>query len=445
MRKRPELVRASSDMTAERMLVTIEPGKETRDVTITMSPATFIEGHVVDPDGRPSSGASLRVYTTDGQTRANFGRVNSDGNFKVQVEPGKLIIGADYLPAETDSLKTYFPGVVDLNSAVQLDLLEGETRSDLNFRLQLATRVHVSGIVTDPMRSSAASSGTAYLAPQERLRGIYPPTVPVTAIPGKENSQFEFEDIRPGKYTLFVVMQDDASSFHIGKMPVAVDSDDVKGLAVTVYPEVEIKGRIISSVLRGPNDPVITPRLGPASPEAALEIPPMTQLGKVTFDSKFDFTISNISEGEYVIGLTGLPPDTALIEAREGTRRLLNNTLTVTHDAPKPLTLIVGPGGAITGIVSDSNGKPVPFAPVMLLTEKSARLSELNLGERASADASGNYRFRGIPPGNYIILSFYPQDPSEFQRNESRGYPVSVTPGSATTINLPLLGGTAPR
>jgi len=438
-----DLVRATSDMTFEGMFVTIEADKEVQGRTILMVPPTAIVGHVIDPDGQPSVGARIQTYTMTGQPRDSYARVDDNGNYKILVTPGKMVISADYTPAETDSVKTYYPGVVDLSSAIPLYLSEGDSRSDVSFRLQSAAKVRVSGTIADPFRTSAAIAGYAYLEPQEMPRGPqdFSPRVSVNTVTGKQDPQFEFDDIRTGKYTLFVVMEENGGRFNVGRTPVIVDSDNVEGLVVTVHPGVDVKGHI-TSVLpsnSSSSEPVIRPVLASDPPSLPRRLQSASGYGTVSVDSKLDFTITDVPEGEYFILLSGLPPDSALIEARQGTKRLVNNKLTVSGSVSVPLTLTMGPGSTITGSVSDSNGNPVAGVPVILLPEKSARRSNTD-SRNPITDASGNFRLRGVAPGNYIILSALPEDLNALQSNEARGYPFSVSSGDNININLPFLG-----
>jgi hypothetical protein len=83
------------------------------------------------------------------------------------------------------------------------------------------------------------------------------------------------------------------------------------------------------------------------------------------------------------------------------------------------------------------------MVPVLLLPEKAARLNAIDF-RRASTDSNGNYQIRGVAPGNYVILSLIPSEPSALEQNEWRGYPVSVTSGGNVSMNLPFLGVVLP-
>ena len=217
----------------------------------------------------------------------------------------------------------------------------------------------------------------------------------------------------------------------------------MKDLVVIARPGVDVKGRITVQGTALPDNAAITPVLIPFPTAMPQLIQTVSGFGSVTFDSKTEFTITNVPPGEYAIRLVGLPPDTAVVESRKGTTRLTKGLFSVSTDSPEPLTLMVSPAGTIAGAVVDANGRPAPMVPVMLLPEKAARLNATDL-RRASTDSTGNYQIRGVPPGNCTILSLIPSDASVLEQNEWRGYPVSVDSGGIVSMNLPFLGVVLP-
>jgi hypothetical protein len=428
----PGMVRALSDSTLERMLVTVESGKETSNVVITMSPQTAIEGHVTDPDGQPSWGAQIFVRSRDGQPRGSA-RVDENGDFKVTVQPGQMVVSADYAPAETDSLKTYYPGVTDFASAIPLNLSEGDVRSGVSFRMQIASRVRVSGSITDPLRSGTVVDGRVFLEPQEAQRTDFSPSVPVAVVPGMEKLLFEFENIRSGDYTLFAVLKDDGGRSSLGRIPLNIGADNISGLVVSVRPGVDVRGHIAFSGTRAPDDPMLLPvLLGDLESLPGVIRDAIQVASKV--DSNSDFTISNVPPGEYIVQLSGSSKAWALIETHAGTKRLVNNKLTISGDSPDLLNLTVGPAATISGTVLGFSGKPVARAPVWLLPEKALRRTNTKF-RLQQADANGKFTLY-VSPGNYTVISIPTEDTGEIERNESLGYSVSVMSGDSININL---------
>jgi hypothetical protein len=83
-------------------------------------------------------------------------------------------------------------------------------------------------------------------------------------------------------------------------------------------------------------------------------------------------------------------------------------------------------GGAIMGTVKDElTGKPVPFAPVRLIT------STQTIG--ATTNDSGEYSIKGIPPGSYTV------EFRSLSHTVRSIHEVKVTSGSISYVNTSLI------
>jgi hypothetical protein len=432
------MVRASSDNTVERIIVTVGSQRETKSYVAIMSPETVVEGHVTDPDGKPSAGAQIRIYYNNNREQGSFGRVDKDGDFHVVVSPGRLTLSADFDPAETDVVKTYYPGVLSSNAAVNLDVLEGEVRRDVDFRMLPAVKVRVSGHATGPY-SIGSMSGHAFLEPQEPLQNTqkFFPNVELHNSPGRNALEFQFEDVLSGSYNLFIVIAEADGRFNLGKQAVTVESTDLHDLSVAVHPGTDVHGQIVFQGIPAPGFSdmrvAIYPENMPDRIRTAMD------LGKVTFTSNTDFIISDVPDGEYSLFLYGAPAGTALISTRQGAVSKNDSSFKVSGSTTESLLLAVGKAGTISGRIVDGDHNPTPTVPIVLLPSKEVR-SKFTRYRRAVADGDGLFHFDDIAPGDYTVISIGANSQSDFERNEYQGYPVSVTPGSSTTIDVPFLG-----
>jgi hypothetical protein len=105
--------------------------------------------------------------------------------------------------------------------------------------------------------------------------------------------------------------------------------------------------------------------------------------------------------GQYVAGFSG--PNTEIPAGRwtDGW-----NTVTIGGASEATVTFIVSTSpGSLRGIVSDARREPVAGAPVYL--EPYDAEARLRLGEPrvTRTDIRGTYRFAGLPPGTYRIVS----------------------------------------
>lgn len=126
-------------------------------------------------------------------------------------------------------------------------------------------------------------------------------------------------------------------------------------------------------------------------------------------------------------------------------------------DSP-PMILKLIPEGVIYGRMSEEDGEPIEGAPVQLLVHRlqdGRMVWEQKPG--AVTDEDGNFRFAGLPPGNYFLSAGPSQNPANLPPRLSQpgaqgiplvyypagsdlaaAAPISITPGKKTEINLAL-------
>ncbi|MGB9604930.1 MAG: carboxypeptidase regulatory-like domain-containing protein, partial [Bryobacteraceae bacterium] len=97
---------------------------------------------------------------------------------------------------------------------------------------------------------------------------------------------------------------------------------------------------------------------------------------------------------------------------------------------------------AITGRVVDVDGKPVAGAPVFLLALDPEQQRLMEGTRSARSDHRGEYRFHGLAPGRYRLLSsFEIERPSESDWAVAETSTVSVEEGQTARLDLKLAGG----
>lgn len=446
-------VKSIVDDTPDQMSVSVRSRQEIKDLILVMAHETVVSGHLVDVNGRPVAGAHIEAQTVNGRVKANTS-TDDDGEFKMTVLPGPMLIAADYEPppappAQPESYaRTYYPGVIGLRSAIQLDVREGDTTAGLDFRLQNMVKVTVSGtIVADPSPATGLIVGDVFLILRESGRSLreHGRQVPINVNPlDGHPAQFEFRDVQPGNYMLYAVNQADERARNLGQASIDVGTEDIRGLMIKPRPGVDVKGRIVTSSVLSPKDPTIVPVLESDESVLPARVRSALGLGNVEFDSSGEFTISNVPEGEFVVQAAGTRKGDVLLESSEGGRHLDGNILEISNRAPSPLQLTIGPGGTIRGTVIGSNRKPMSRTTVSLVPEKSRRHS-VQLFQATFTDPDGNFELTDIPPGNYTLFAFenrpYPDltQPDTIDRYESLGTAVSISAGTNAITSVPAI------
>ena len=99
--------------------------------------------------------------------------------------------------------------------------------------------------------------------------------------------------------------------------------------------------------------------------------PPMFGARPAILDADLSFKLSDVSDGDYLLRVSGLPPDAYVSSAVMGKRDVLNDGVSLRGNA-EPLRVIVSaPGGRIEGAVVDDSEQPSPGVRIVLVPEES--------------------------------------------------------------------------
>jgi hypothetical protein len=150
---------------------------------------------------------------------------------------------------------------------------------------------------------------------------------------------------------------------------------------------------------------------------------------------------------------SSFPPDYYVASVRQGDRDVLLNGLYFPPNTDSPLEIVVSAAGAmLRGKVMDSNGKPTPFADVVLVPQGllAARSDRANTYRTAKTDQNGIYEIRGLIPGQYrahAVLSldgFAFWDPAFTKSFDGISKRVQIEKNSRISADLTLINPTTP-
>ena len=149
--------------------VTLNPGQQLTDITLSLTPQAVLTGKVTDEDGDPVSGGNVQlVWQTwqRGKLRympRNGGPINDLGEYRIaNVQPGKYYLLVQHFPGgrmgmqelntapgkpDIRPVRTYYPGTTALASATQIEVKAGQDMTGLDIRMQTAQTYHVRGKV----------------------------------------------------------------------------------------------------------------------------------------------------------------------------------------------------------------------------------------------------------------------------------------------------------
>ena len=465
-------------------------GERARGVDFLLPRGSVVTGHVFDEDGEPLVGAQVRVMRfsyVQGEKRlvpAGSGTSDDRGEYRVYgLLPGTYYVAAtstqsgaavmysqtgDMLMTFTAELSgvaassggatvssgqppgagfapTYYPGVTSVADALPIPVALQAEAGNVDFILQLVPTARVSGIVTAPDGGPAAG-GSITLSPDDGgVTGRFLGQNYSSGI--RPDGTFMVMNVPPGRYVAFARGQGRRAGEQLfGSLPVAVSGADVTGVSVGLTPGLTVSGTL--SVDTGSSNPgnVTRVRVSLAS-LSSLPIPTPPPSG-VLLDGSF--SITPVVAGTYLVRVSGLPQNFALKGAYYGGRDVSDLPLEVrTGHNPAGVEIVVSDRVTeIAGTVPDADGQLLTdYTVVAFSSDASTWRPQSRYIQVGRPDANGQFRIRGLPPGDYLIVALDDVESGEWydpafldgvRRGATR---ISLGEGDAKTIELKLTGG----
>jgi hypothetical protein len=446
--------------------------------SVTMVQGGTVSGRVVDPQGNPMPFVRVQALRPDAGT-LNSGvmpdfanRMTDDrGEYRMFfVPPGQYVIRAQVQggrpasplqtrPGEMQTLvSTLFPSTTDMTQAEKVTVKSGEEIRgiDISVKMEVVTLpppapiptggFKISGVVIDGLLPRVGG-GLLLLGSESEAA---PPRPVGTVIIGATPGAFEIPNVQPGTYDLFVRMEHENGSpgpgggiQAWGRSSVEVRDQDVDGIRVTIHPSVDVSG-----VVR------IDGKLAAAGGALKVGLSPTGTAGRLgnyrgildrvqTPDANGKVTIPRAAEGNYQFFIQGAD-DLYIADVRQGDTSILAGGIDVRNAAPAPFEiLLTSGGGAVEGVVLNTDKSPVSGATVLLVP---VDRQLFRLYKTANVGADGKYSFRGVGPGEYKLFAGPPGalppgglTPELLSRIEPRGTDVTVKAPGSTTVDLELI------
>ncbi|MEO8484622.1 MAG: carboxypeptidase-like regulatory domain-containing protein [Acidobacteriota bacterium] len=432
--------------------VLLSAGKTVSDVTLTLPRGAVLSGVVFDDHGQPmpdvpvmawelrtslggertldfpASGGESVVTDDRGRYRiyglpageytvgtawfysgmAGAVRVPSDEQIRAafaaaQRPPGSVGASAVSLPqmptSEHNFTATFLPGTTDPDTATTVQVAAGDERNDLNIQMLFRPMSVVTGTV-----EMAQGSPSIELRLHKRTRVS---ALNVTTFWSTSDGKFTTASLAPGNYTLTAHLAANKTTPAMwAQADLAVTGAEPVTVALTMSPSMTVTGRLVFN--------------GSASPPADLssirvELVPMPDSGSRTSDVVVDasgtFSVGGVIPGGYRVIASAQPGPSPSAWTM---RSVVSDGEDVTD-----LPLVIGPSGnrsmvvtfsdqvgELSGTVSNPSGGAVTDYFVIVVPADSRYWIP---GSRrivsARPDVTGQFRFRGLPPGAYRIAA----------------------------------------
>jgi hypothetical protein len=476
-------------------VITIEAQKPVTPVELFMVKGAVISGRIRDPNGQPVSGvtiAATRVTYTNG--RAQWTTVSSKatddrGEYRIfWVAPGNYNVGTlartiSSIPNPQDSwARTFFPGVSDTSSATVLNVKDGEDLTGIDFTIQTLpqnTLFKISGRAINPFAVPNTNTGAVdrglssfMLAPREPgiLDSPNPPSVQ-NALPvqSRPNGEFEIRNVHQGSYDLIAYFQPLVAApvpspppaapplpgvpppppppppvrrYDIARARVEVRNSDVEGVQLTIQKGSDVRGQVTNQSAT----PIALEKLRinfrsqDVIPETFVTI-----IGSIPVDSTGSFSVQDVLAARVSLQVTGLPDTAYVADIRLGGVSVIDSGLIFDNQPMTNLEILVnGSGGAVEGMVQNSDRKPAANATVALVPSETHRLNPM-MFKNVQSDEMGHFLVKGLAPGDYTIYAWESVLPTAWMNAEflakyqGRGHAIRATSGSRSDTQLDLI------
>lgn len=433
----------------------LEPGQTLRDIVVRLLPAAIITGRVSDEQGEPVAGAMVEVmrqrYAREGRELVQVGADSSDdrGEYRVHgLAPGRYYVSATLaagwagskatLQRKAEGEKeenyplTFYPGTNDPSQAVPVEVRPGEEARAIDFTLIPARAVHIRGRVFNSITGQPGRGAVIMLYPRElsvRQIGISSP-----AYVNDSQGTFEIAGVTPGSYNLQALWSDGENQY-VARMPLDVWAEDVDDVILVIAPGAGLSGRL--RVERSSQTDL-----------SNLYVTLQSRAGSVTVkgakvEPDGSFVLPSVPQGDYWIKVLRMPEDWYLKSARLDGLDVLGSGMQVTPGpSARSLELVISPAGAyIDGVALNQEHQPVPGASVVLVPEQH-RSDRTNSYGITTTDQYGHFSFRGIPPGEYILLAWEEiesgayYDPDFLRRYENSALPVRLREAERVSVEV---------
>jgi hypothetical protein len=406
-------------------------GQQIKGVDFSLPRGSVVAGRVLDEEGDPMPGASVRVMRyqyMQGDRRlmpAGSAQTDDKGQYRVWgLMPGDYYVsavvrsgnfrgrgGGTGSAGEAEGEEalayapTYFPGVPSVDEAKPVVLGLGQEVLEINFNLQLVRTSRISGRVTNPDGTAATSGNVTLIADAASTRGS-----PLGTRYGGRidwDGSFAMSQVPPGRY-LLRASSDDTGVMQFASQPLSVGNGDLSDVLVLLAPGASISGTIAFPATKSAVPDLAQIRIAAPSLDAGVQ-----GQANARVDKQGRFVFQTLAAGPHLlraqgplrgwslksVTLDGRDVTDVPIELRSG-QQIANVQITFTDLQSE-----------IDGTVTGDHDQPITDYTLLAFSTDSdfwRPLSRQILTARP--DQNGKFKIHGLPAGEYYLV---PVDPSE--------------------------------
>ena len=441
-------------------VLTLSAGQRLTDLVFKLIHTCAISGHVYDEDGFPVRGADISIFRAsarEGKALPVGGApisTNDLGEFRIfDLHPGRYYVSVFYHPEVGDHffpfspvrdtkegyLPAYFPNTTDAARALPIVVHAGDEIRDIDFFLQPALMVKVTGKVISAVPNTSGVDANVEIYPRDS--GLAQSTIHLDAIPDRKDGTFQIRNVPPGTYSVFSSIHDSESRGWLWtKREIEVGNIDVDGVVLIITQGIDLFGRVSweGSAPRGISDLYVW--LEPVDePDRPLPSQPVRANGS--------FTFKNVPEGTYRPFVSSPEQGAAgfLKSAKYGSLSVPDAGFTLRGRPEGLLELVMSSHCAqVSGLVLTGDSLPAVGVQVVLVPDPPRR-NQHRVFKVVTTDQNGRFIISGIEPSDYKLFSWESvEDQDWFDQDwlrpyESKGESVHLEEGDLKSVGLTLI------
>ena len=221
-----------------------------------------------------------------------------------------------------------------------------------------------------------------------------------------------------------------------------VRNSDVDGVQLTIQKGSDVRGQVTNQSAT----PIALDKLR-LNFRSQDSIPDSfaTIMGAIPVDASGSFFIPDVLAARLSLQVSGLPDTAYVADIRLGGLSVIDSGLSFDSQATTSMEILVnGNGGAVEGMVLNSDRKPAANATVALVPPDIHRQNPM-MFKNVQTDEMGHFLIKGIAPGDYTLYAWENVFPSAWMNSEffakyqSRGRAIRSTASGRVDTQLDLI------
>ena len=323
--------------------------------------------------------------------------------------PAMVFNSADNDQDQVNYAPTYYPGATSVNDARAVTVGVSQEVADINVSLQLVHTSRIAGRVMNP-DGTATNGGNVNLMPDSAAgRGAQIGQNYGSRI--QRDGSFAIGNVPPGRYLLRARGDGDTPQF--ATQPLSIDGGDVGDLTVVLSAGATLTGTVAFQPGSSQVPEITQVRIGAPTTDQTAFGPQAN--ARVDKDGRF--TLSGVSTGPHLIRPNGNMRGWSLKSVTLDGRDITDTPIEVRAGQTLSNVAIVFTDKVteVSGTITTETGTPMPdFTVLAFPTDTTLWRPQARQIMTTRPDQTGKYRIRGLPPADYYIVTVDPTEQGEW-------------------------------